>query len=49
MIFEAVSEGIVPGSKAIYAKVVNRLGKTIEYKKITIDPAGKVVHVKNKL
>lgn len=40
--------GKVPGSKAIYEKVVDASGNTVRYDKITVDPTGNVVHVKQK-
>ena len=49
IIFEAVSPGKVPGSKAIYIKTINRFGRTIDYKKITIGPDGKIIHIKSKI
>jgi len=47
--FQAEVPGRVRGSKAIYEKQVNAAGKTVEFKKTTIDPSGKVVHVKDKI
>jgi RHS repeat-associated protein len=44
----ATVDGKVPGSKAVYEKVIGPDGKTISVKKTTVDPAGKVVHVKDK-
>jgi RHS repeat-associated protein len=46
--FRAEVPGRVPGSKAIYEKTVGPKGKTEGYVKTTIDPAGKVVHAKQK-
>lgn len=48
-IFHAEVPGRVPGSKAIYEKVVNAEGKTTQYFKTTYDNNGKVVHIKNKI
>jgi len=47
-VFSAEVPGRVPGSKAIYKKTVDALGKTTDYVKTTIDPAGRIVHVKQK-
>lgn len=47
--FSADVPGRVPGSNAVYRKVVDASGKTVEYTKTTTDPAGRVVHVKDKL
>ena len=40
--------GKVPGSKAVYNKIVNSDGKTIKVYKDTFDPAGNLVHRKDK-
>ncbi len=40
--------GRVPGSKAVYYKVINSDGKTIRVYKETYDPSGKLVHTKEK-
>lgn len=40
--------GNVPGSKAIYYKVVSADGKTLKVYKETYDPTGKLLHNKNK-
>jgi len=40
--------GNVPGSKAIYYKVIDSQGNTIRVYKETYNPAGKLVHVKDK-
>jgi hypothetical protein len=47
--FAATSVGKVPGSKAIYEKLVDASGKTISYIKTTIAPDGTIVHIKNKM
>ena len=47
--FRAEVPGRVPGSKAVYEKVVDPTGKTVSATKTTIDPKGNVVHVKDKL
>lgn len=40
--------GRVPGSKAVYYKIVDREGHTVRVYKETYDPDGKLVHVKEK-
>jgi len=40
--------GKVPGSKAVYYKVVDKDGRTVRVYKETFDPDGKLVHVKEK-
>ena len=40
--------GIVPGSKAIYYKIISEEGKTIRVYKETFDPQGNLVHIKEK-
>ncbi len=40
--------GNVPGSYAVYTKVINSSGNTIKVFKTTFDPLGKIVHVKDK-
>jgi RHS repeat-associated protein len=47
--FQAEVPGQVPGSKAVYEKQVDASGKTLEFTKTTIDPAGNDVHVKDKV
>ena len=46
--FEAVVPGRVPGSRAVYRKTVDHDGTTIAYTKVSIDPAGTVIHIKDK-
>jgi RHS repeat-associated protein len=46
---EATSLGKVPGSKAVYTKIVDNTGKTLQMVKTTYDPSGKVVHTKDKM
>jgi len=46
---QAVSPGRVPGSSAVYEKQIDATGKTIQYAKSTYDPAGNIVHVKDKI
>jgi hypothetical protein len=40
--------GNVPGSKAVYIKIIDRSGQTTAVKKITYDPSGEIVHIKDK-
>lgn len=40
--------GRVPGSKAIYYKIIDSEGKTVRVYKETYDPNGKLVHTKEK-
>jgi hypothetical protein len=47
--FQANVPGHVPGSRAVYEKQVDAAGKTLEYTKTTYDPAGNIVHVKDKI
>lgn len=47
--FQAEVPGKVPASKAIYEKQVGSTGKTLQYTKTTVDPAGNIVHVKDKI
>ena len=46
---QATSPGRVPGSKAVYEKQIDSSGKTIQYTKTTYDPAGNIIHVKDKI
>jgi RHS repeat-associated protein/uncharacterized repeat protein (TIGR02543 family) len=46
---QAVSPGRVPGSSAVYEKQIDATGTTIQYTKTTYDPAGNIVHVKDKI
>jgi len=48
VIFRATSPGKVPGSQAVYEKMVNGSGKTVGYVKTTYDNVGNLVHAKNK-
>ncbi len=41
--------GRVPGSFATYEKQIDSAGTTIQFTKTTVDPAGKIVHVKSKM
>lgn len=47
--FTATSPGKVPGSKAIYEKIVDSNGKTIGYSKTTYDQFDNIVHIKDKI
>jgi hypothetical protein len=47
--FQATVPGRVPGSAAVYEKQVDAAGKTLQYTKTTTDPAGNIVHVKDKI
>lgn len=49
VIFKGEVPGNVPGSKAVYEKVVNEAGETTIYTKTTYKPNGKVVHIKDKI
>jgi hypothetical protein len=40
--------GDVPGSKAIYYKIIGSDGNTVRVYKETYNPTGKLVHVKEK-
>ena len=46
---QAKVPGNVPGSYAIYEKQIDAAGKSIQVTKTTVDPAGNIVHVKDKL
>ena len=43
-----INPGRVPGSKAVYNKIVDSSGKTLKVFKDTFDPEGKLVHRKEK-
>ena len=45
----AKSDGIAPGSSAIYTKTIDPQGVTQSYTKTTYDPSGNIVHTKDKL
>jgi hypothetical protein len=47
--FSAEVPGKVPGSKAIYEKVVDKGGNTMSFTKTTYTPEGKIVHIKDKI
>ena len=46
---QATSPGRVPGSSAVYEKQIDAAGSTVQYSKTTYDPAGNIVHVKDKI
>jgi hypothetical protein len=46
---QGTSPGRVPGSAAVYEKQIDASGTTIQYTKTTYDPAGNIVHVKDKI
>jgi hypothetical protein len=48
-LFTADVPGRVPGSSAVYQKLVNALGETKEMIKTTLDAAGEIIHIKRKL
>jgi hypothetical protein len=48
-LFKATSPGKVPGSSALYEKLVNPLGETLEMNKTTFAPDGSIIHIKPKL
>ena len=47
--FSYETPGRVPGSKAVYEKVVDTSGKTTQVTKTTYGPDGKIIHIKDKL
>jgi len=47
-IVKITKPGNVPGSKAIYYKIIDYAGSTVRVYKETYDPAGNLVHVKDK-
>ena len=47
--FQAEVPGRVPDSKAVYEKQIDAAGRTVQYTKTTYDPAGKILHVKDKI
>jgi len=48
-VFQAEVPGRVPDSRPVYKKQVDSTGQTIQYTKTTYDPAGNIVHVKDKI
>ena len=48
VIFTSTVPGNVPGSYAVYQKIVDALGITTDYVKTTVDNLGNVVSVKIK-
>lgn len=49
LVFTSTVPGKVPGSQAVYQKTVDAAGETTGLLKTTTDPAGEVMHVKDKL
>jgi hypothetical protein len=49
VIFTSEVPGIVPGSSAVYQKVVDPSGQTTIYVKTTLAPDGHTIHIKDKL
>ncbi len=49
VIFHGDVPGRVPGSKALYEKVIDNNGTTISYTKTTYTPEEKIVHIKDKI
>lgn len=47
-IIKMENPGRVPGSKAVYYKIMDSDGKTVRVYKETYDPSGKLVHRKEK-
>jgi hypothetical protein len=45
---DLVKLGKVPGSYAVYTRIVSPAGKTLRVLKRTVDPKGKTVHIKDK-
>jgi RHS repeat-associated protein len=45
----ATVPGRVPGSEATYQKIVDSVGDTMSYLKTSRDPAGQVMHIKDKI
>lgn len=48
VMFTATVPGRVPGSYAVYQKIIDGLGRTTDYLKTTVDNLGNVVHTKIK-
>ena len=46
---QGLSPGRVPGSSDVYEKQIDATGRTSQYTKTTYDPAGNIVHVKDKI
>nr|VFJ52034.1 MAG: hypothetical protein BECKDK2373B_GA0170837_103528 [Candidatus Kentron sp. DK] len=46
---QASSLGNVLGSKAVYEKQIDVVGKTVRYTKTTYDTKGSIIHVKDKM
>ena len=48
-LFQTISPGKVPGSTALYEKIVSPQGETLKMIKTTFSPQGDIIHVKSKL
>ena len=48
-LFQTISPGKVPGSTALYQKIVSPQGETLKMIKTTSSPQGDIIHVKSKL
>jgi hypothetical protein len=48
-VFKSLSQGKKAGYKVVYEKEIDTLGKTIGYKKMTIDPSGAIIQTQDKL
>ena len=48
-LFQTISPGKVPGSTALYEKIVSPHGETLKMIKTTFSPQGDIIHVKSKL
>ena len=48
-LFQTISPGKVPGSTALYQKIVSPQGETLKMIKTTFSPQGDIIHVKSKL
>ena len=49
IVFQGEVPGKIPGSKAVYEKVVDSNGKTVSSTKTTYAPVGKITHIKDKV
>ena len=48
-LFQTISPGKVPGSTALYEKIVSPQGETLKMIKTTFSPQGDIIHIKSKL